>query len=67
MTIVAAAPENHMQTFGTGYNPAYCGEVRVPVSSLKPLALDQRKVVARRAATDGGTCCHDARTSPRSS
>lgn len=50
--IVAAAPENHMQTFGTGYNPAYCGEVRVPVSSLKPLALDQRKVVARRAAME---------------
>ena len=50
--IVVAAPENHMQTFGTGYNPAYCGEVRVPVSSLKPLALDQRKVVARRAAME---------------
>ena len=50
--IVAAEPENHMQTFGTGYNPAYCGEVRVPVSSLKPLALDQRKVVARRAAME---------------
>ena len=50
--IVVSAPENHMQTFGTGYNPAYCGEVRVPVSSVKPLALDQRKVVARRAAME---------------
>ena len=50
--VVVAAPENHMQTFGTVYNPSYCGEVRVPVSSLKPLALDQRKVVARRAAME---------------
>lgn len=50
--VVVAAPENHMQTFGTGYNPAYCGEVRVPVSSLKPLPLDQRKIVARRAAME---------------
>ena len=50
--VVVAAPENHMQTFGTVYNPSYCGEVRVPVSSVKPLALDQRKVVARRAAME---------------
>ena len=50
--IVVAAPENHMQTFGTGYNPAYCGEIRVPMSSVKPLKLDQRKIVARRAAME---------------
>ena len=50
--IVVAAPENHMQTFGTGYNPSYCGEIRVPMSSVKPLKLDQRKIVARRAAME---------------
>ena len=50
--IVVASPENHMQTFGTGYNPSYSGEVRVPVSSVKPLKLDQRKIVARRAAME---------------
>lgn len=41
-----------MQTFGTDYNPSYCGEIRVPMSSVKPLKLDQRKIVARRAAME---------------
>jgi len=50
--LVVAKPENHMQTFGSYYNPAYSGEVRVPVSSLKPLPLDERKIVVRRAAME---------------
>ena len=50
--IVVAKPENHMQTFGSYYNPAYSGEVRVPVSSLAPLPLDERKIVVRRAAME---------------
>ena len=50
--IVVAKPENHMQTYGTYYNPAYSGEVRVPVSSLEPLPLGDRKIVVRRAALE---------------
>jgi len=50
--IVISTPENHMQTFGSAYNPAYSGEIRVPVSSLKPLPLDERKIVVRRAAME---------------
>ena len=50
--IVVAKPENHMQTFGSYYNPSYSGEVRVPVSSLPPLPLDERKIVVRRAAME---------------
>lgn len=46
--IVEAAPENHMQTFGTSYNPSYSGEVRVPVDSISPLPMDERKIIARR-------------------
>ena len=50
--IVVAHQENHRQTFGTYYNPAYSGETRVPVDSLTPLPLSERKIIARRAAME---------------
>ena len=50
--VVVASDENHKQTYGTYYNPAYSGECRVPVASLAPMALDERKVIARRAAME---------------
>ena len=50
--IVVAKPENHMQTFDTAYNPAYSGEIRVPVDTLEPLPMDVRKVITRRAAME---------------
>ncbi|MBU5676159.1 acyl CoA:acetate/3-ketoacid CoA transferase [Alkaliphilus sp. MSJ-5] len=43
---------NHMQTFAEAYNPSYTGDVRVPIDSVKPLELDERKIVARRAAME---------------
>jgi propionate CoA-transferase len=48
--VVVSKPENHMQTFGEHYNPAYTGEVKVSASSIPSIPLNERKVIARRAA-----------------
>ena len=50
--VVAERPEHHMQTFATAYSAAFSGEIRVPVSTLKPLPMSERKVIARRAALE---------------
>jgi propionate CoA-transferase len=50
--VVIGQPENHMQSITTQFNPALCGDARVPVNSLVPMALDERKVIARRAAME---------------
>ena len=48
--VVVARPENHWQTFGTQYDPAYSSEIRVRAGSLPPMPMSERKIVARRAA-----------------
>ena len=50
--IVVSRPENHMQTYAEQYNPALSGEVKVPVSSIPPMPLNERKIVCRRAAME---------------
>jgi len=40
------------QSVESDYNPAYSGEVKVPISSLPPMPLDERKAIARRAALE---------------
>lgn len=50
--VVATNPAHHMQTFCEAYNPAYSGEIRVPMDLIEPMALSQRKVIARRAALE---------------
>jgi propionate CoA-transferase len=48
--VVVADPENHRQTYGTVYNPAFTSELRTPLDNLEPLAMSERKVIARRCA-----------------
>ncbi len=48
--VVVATPGHHHQTYAVPYNPAFSGEVRVPLSTLPAMPLDERKIIARRAA-----------------
>jgi propionate CoA-transferase len=41
---------NHHQTYGTEYSAAFAGEFRVALDMLAPMPLDERKIIARRAA-----------------
>ncbi|QTE30194.1 acyl CoA:acetate/3-ketoacid CoA transferase [Pengzhenrongella sicca] len=50
--VVATRPEYHMQSFAQQYSPAYSGEVRLPLTGLKAIPLDERKIIARRALVE---------------
>lgn len=47
---VADDPEMHRMNYGVQHNPALSGEIRVPVEGIARMPLDQRKIIARRAA-----------------
>jgi propionate CoA-transferase len=50
--VVAERPEYHMQTFIEQYSPAFAGEIKVPMSAIAPMAMSERKIIARRAALE---------------
>lgn len=50
--LVIGKPANHLQNAGTYFNPAYNGDIKIPLNSTNTLALDMRKVICRRAAME---------------
>ncbi|MDK2866314.1 MAG: propionate CoA-transferase [Clostridiales bacterium] len=50
--IVEADPSEHMQTFAEQYNPSYSQDIRIPMKSIPALPLNERKIIARRAAME---------------
>ncbi|QRY21703.1 MULTISPECIES: acyl CoA:acetate/3-ketoacid CoA transferase [Halobacterium] len=51
-SVVEAPPEDHPQTYGSAYDPAHSGTVRPPAPSTDPLPIDERTIIARRAAME---------------
>lgn len=50
--VVVSRPEHHWQTYGVQYNPAFSCEFKIPTASVAPLEMDDRKIIARRAALE---------------
>jgi propionate CoA-transferase len=50
--VVIAEADHHQQTFGVDYNPAFTGEIELVPSAIERLALDERKIIGRRAARE---------------
>ncbi|NFN50160.1 acyl CoA:acetate/3-ketoacid CoA transferase [Clostridium botulinum] len=50
--VVVSTPEEHEQSFGCKFNAAATGEIRVPLNSVDKAPLNERKVIARRAAME---------------
>ena len=48
--VVADDPDMHRMNYGVQHNPALSGEIRVPVNAIAKMPLEQRKIIARRAA-----------------
>ena len=50
--VVAEKPDHHWQTFATPFSAAFSGEIRAPMSSIPPMEMSERKIIARRAAME---------------
>lgn len=50
--VVASKQDTCWQTEGTYFNPAFAGDIKVPLSSIPEQPLDDRKIIARRAAME---------------
>ncbi|WP_067936547.1 acyl CoA:acetate/3-ketoacid CoA transferase [Alicyclobacillus kakegawensis] len=53
VVVVSDNPEaDHRQTSSFYFDPAYSGDIRVPLDTIEPTPLSARKIIARRAAME---------------
>jgi propionate CoA-transferase len=50
--VVVSGPDNHWQSAGTRFNPAFAGRISVPLDEVPALAFNERLIIARRAAME---------------
>lgn len=48
--VVVAEPEQHRMNYGVMHDAALAGEIRVPATGIRRMALSERKIIARRAS-----------------
>lgn len=56
--VVVSGPDNHWQSAGTRFNPAFSGALRVPLNTVPALAMNERLIMARRAAMELVPLCN---------
>ncbi len=50
--VITEDPIDHQQSFDHDFDPAVCGDIQVPVTSLEAPPLSPKKVIGRRAAME---------------
>lgn len=50
--VVVADPANHVQTYNTVFSQGFTNRMRMPEGTLPALALNERKIIARRCAME---------------
>jgi len=50
--VQATDVKNHWQTEVGRYDPAFSGQVKKPMSAIKPLPFDEKKIICRRCAME---------------
>ncbi len=50
--VVTQDPVDHLQSFGSEYDPSLCGDLQVPVDAIPIPPLSPKKVIGRRAAME---------------
>ena len=57
---VVVVDPTQRQTYQTDYDPAFAGELRIPLDSFPTLPLNERKIIARRCAMElvAGAICN---------
>ncbi|MFY9657736.1 MAG: CoA-transferase [Methylocystis sp.] len=55
--LVISGPGNHWQSAGTRFNPAFAGAIRVPLDEVPAMPLNERLIIARRAAMELAPGC----------
>jgi len=52
--IVIADQDNHRMNIGTAYDPAFTGEIKVPMNRIEAMPMNIRKIIAKRCAMELG-------------